>query len=539
MSNDADVLREVGREIPGLSYSGLVQSFLRYKSLKLPEARACLDKILLANSCEREKAYNVIAELSCIELDQDPAEYKKACMSTLENASEDAEINAFGAALGKVVERTHCSVDKISEFISKTNVVKQPDCEGSTQCLGSNVSPIPQAVRLYRFPGNRGIQWNHQVKLVHEYNPRRWRSSPTAGYETVYRFADPDCTEQDLKNIYVTDRINRKTPLSSLTVYTHKEFPTTKDGWDAWDARKASVYEKIASTQLLDFGPDIFFDVNPRDASGNLMPFNVASVDKLDNRTFEAETCRIQVVKVDSFPTDGSITAINTEAARLEGDLENKGKAYATAKNYDTFVKAYEIPRLNTMSQSLETAFSSLIAAAMSGDCETLPAPPLLPIGGMVPFAPDTLETDCEDNGIAPSTYGLSISDWKQLNLYSTNVIYFDQATKAYMLNLSREKAAWYFEARERQPRIKEALEKLLVEITQIQTGIYFKQHPEEVKDYQLPVVQTAITELTNAIGAARTFVDAFDAYKQVLGEKLAELRRQIEQREKELPRRP
>jgi hypothetical protein len=192
-----------------------------------------------------------------------------------------------------------------------------------------------------------------------------------------------------------------------------------------------------------------------------------------------------------------------------------------------------------TMSQSLESVFNTFIAAAMSGNCETLPPPPLLPIGGMIPLEPDSMETNCEDSGLAPSFFGLSITDWQQLNLYDLGVVFFDKSTKAYKLNLTRENARWYFEARERQPRIKGALEKILVEIAQIQTGIYFKQHPEEVEGVELPDVQTAITDLTNAIVAAKKFVNAFDAYKQVLEGRLDDVRRKIEQREKELSKTP
>lgn len=539
LSSDADVVRAFSGEIKEINYQDLVRSLTTYKSLKLPGATACLDGIILANSCAREKAYGLSFAMSCIELDQDPGDYITACRTTLESASESEEVNAFSLALGKVVEKTHCSLNKLTELVNAPAGPQQPDCLGAGECLGGNVSPIPLAVRNYRFPGNRGIQWNHQIKLVHEYNPKRWQATSTSAVESLYNFPAADCTEQDLQNMYVTDRVNKKLALNSVGFYTHNEFPKTKAGWDDWNARKKQVYENIKSYEIREFGPDIFIEVTPRDASGSVLPFNVSSIDKLENRSFEAETCKIQVLKVDSFPTEGSLTAINTEAARLEQDLVNKGDIYATAKRYDNFVNAVEIPRMMTMSQSVESAFNSLVAAAMSADCESLPPPPFLPISGMVPLEPDTMETNCEDNGLAPSSFGLPISDWQQLNLYELGVVFLDKNKKAFMLNLTRENARWYFEARERQPRIKGALEKILVEIAQIQTGIYFKQHPEEVEGLELPDVQAAIVGLTKAIAAAKTFVDAFDAYKQLLEGRLDEIRRKIEQREKELPKKP
>jgi hypothetical protein len=344
LTSDSDVVRAFSHEIKEINYNGLLRSITNYKGLKLPDALVCLDGIILANSCAREKAYNLPFTRSCIELDQEPGDYIAACRTTLESASESEEVNAFSLALAKVVEETHCSFDKINELMNAPAGSQQPDCLGVGECLGGNVSPIPLAVRNYRFPGNRGIQWNHQIKLVHEYNPKKWQATPTSAAESLYNFPVADCTEQDLQNMYVTDRINRKLPLNTVGFYTHSEFPKTKAAWEDWNTRKKQVYENIKSSELRDFGPDIFIDVTPRDASNAALPFNVSSLDKLENRILQSEICRIQVLKVDSFPTDGSLTAINTEAARLEQDLLNKGNAYSTAKNYDNFVKAVEIP---------------------------------------------------------------------------------------------------------------------------------------------------------------------------------------------------
>ncbi len=339
----------------------------------------------------------------------------------------------------------------------------------------------------------------------------------------------PDCNSSDFEYMYLTDRNNRKNLIKSVPFYTHPTYPTTRQGWTVWNRDKEAIYETVPYTLLTEYGPNLFIDVLPRSSNGEILSNTPSMITEVKSRTLSSPRCNLRIVNVRSLPTDGSITAINTEAARLEQGIANKGQAYKIATNYERFIKSYEVPRLQTIATSLQMTFNTLIEAAMSSNCSELPPPPFLPISGFVPYEPATEDTNCDDAGLTPDSYSLGIKQWKDIDLRSMGVIVFDEKKKTFVLEISRENNSWYFEAKTRQPRIKEAMERLLVELTQLNTGIYYKENPSSVgDDFVLPDAKSAEIELRTAIQNGKNFIDIFDAFKELLSDELDKLRERI-----------